>query len=265
MEKKFQIFINVILILTLSACASIHSGDYAKEVTETGVISSAKATKSNIVVSGSEITSMSSEFFTMVDITFENKNNKWVEITNIQLSYGDKVLDDNFKVPLGEQLTIWGEAADQNKAIGDYNTGLALSAIAAIGGGVAASSRSKTTQNVGLGVFAASATTLTYRQIVRELDGLELAKVTPRSHLLHQPFFIPPGLHTKKWITLNLENPLKVPFWEDLVISYKADGKEEKIVLKVRKKESMRGSKLQNGYFQMEQNKKKQDGSWTPY
>src|SRR5437868_5148085 len=129
------------LLFSLS-CASVHPGNYAQPEDSSNTKESEGAakkspTKSGLLISGIENTGLSSEFFTAVDLTFENTTSEWARIKSITLDFGDEVLNREIKFPVGSDLAEWGESAQQRKNIRDYNTELILGAIAGAGGALA--------------------------------------------------------------------------------------------------------------------------------
>lgn len=88
------------------------------------------------------------------------------------------------------------------------------------------------------------ASALTAQQIENSRLNLQFsesfAKLVPESHLLSGEFVIPPGLHSKKWITFFTPAPGEIPKLTTLHLSYTlADGQREHAVLKFRSKQTM--------------------------
>ena len=263
------------LLFLLTSCASIHSGNFAKFLNKDGKVSSGKKSSSGIIVSGQEVKSMSSKYFAQLDLTFENTTDKWIKIDHIDLSYNNSELNKLMKIPVGEKLISWAKAAQQNQEISNYNTNLALGAVTGMATGAMLLSKNRSMSIAAQGVFAVSSGSLTYRSIVKTLNQVELAKVVPASHLLNSPIHIPPGLHVKKWITVHLERPYQSPFLKEILISYRANTKKEKVLLKIRNK-SLLFSKFQGDFAKLEREeennrleakrkKERENSQWKPY
>jgi len=262
--KKYHL----LLLVILTSCASIHDGHYAKEIGENGKVKKGKVTKSGIIVSGSEVTEMASNYFTQLDFTFENTTNKWIKVDKINISYENKKLDKLIKVPIGEKLSLWGKAAQQNKAIADHNFSMVMAGVvgaAAVAGGF---SQNIKTQKASLGLIGASSGALAYNDIKNKLNSLQLSKIVPESHLLKVPLYIPPGLHTKKWITIYLQDPYNSPYMDRVKISYRINGeKKESILIKLRRENthSKFQYKYQNHWKKIHKYQKQEEGDYNPY
>ena len=252
----------LLLILFSVGCASVHRGEFAKQYER--VDQRARVSAGDIVLSGDEVTSMSSRYFTMLDFTFENISNEWVKVENINVSFLNDELDKNVTVPVGDKLRKWAEAANQVKEVVKYNKELAYSEVTArpesfelqkeLGEGKA----SRRIASITAGAF-------TYGELRRKLSDVEAANVVPRNHLLVRTIDIPPGLHVKKWMAIQLRQPMSVPYVGKVLISYLANGKKQEYVLDLRDMKSS-SSKFQGGYFRMlEKRQRTEDPNWTPY
>ena len=61
-------------------------------------------------------------------------------------------------------------------------------------------------KGVGAGLGIGAGFTLMADSVSAQLEALSAAKLFPRTHLLHLPFNIPPGLFNKKWMLLGLKS-----------------------------------------------------------
>jgi hypothetical protein len=258
----------ILLLLTLVGCASIHEGEYAKEIDKDGKVIKGKVTRSGIVVSGSEVTHMASKHFTQLDFTFENTTSKWIEVDNITISYMNKKLNKLVKVPLGQKLGIWAKAAQQNASISDHNFNTVMAGIAGVAAIGGSFSKSRSTRQLALGLVSASGGALAYSEIKNKLNTLQLSQIVPEAHLLNMPLYIPPGLHTKKWITIYLEDPYNAPYMDKVKVSYRINSKvKESILLELRSDNT--GSRFQQRYQdhwkRIKKKKRQKKGSFKPY
>lgn len=252
---RFSVLILALVLVT--GCASVHQGNFATSIDgdDTGPENKSKTTALGLMVSGAEDSSLSSKYFGHIQLTFENKSNHWVHIKKVTVQFEDESVNQKTVIPVGGDLTSWAEAAQNAKAIRDYNTSLLLSSVAAVGG--AAMSRGGTTGQVGALALIGSGTALTVKGVMDIKSDIELAKVVPSSHLLSPEFIIPPGLATKKWVTFFTSEPLSLPYLEEIKISYiTAEGKSEKLLLKFRDK-ARTGSQWQANHPVYKQNQPK--------
>lgn len=238
------------LLALMMACASVKgSGKYATPVNgvveQSSFSSDPKApyelpnekkltTKSGLLVSGSENTSLASDYFTLIDLTFENKSSDWLRVTKVGIDFGDATTNSEVRFPVGQDLMDWAQSAKEVKAIRDYNMQVALGVAAGAGTAVAAGGAGGS-QSAGVGVVAGSSMALAASNLSNILDSLQRARVIPEDHLLAGGFSVPPGLHKKKWLTLYAKSPLQVPFIEKVAITLTYDnGVSESVMLPLR-------------------------------
>lgn len=203
--------VSLLLALVLVGCASIHNGNYAKNEKGESI------KKGNLIVSGIENSSLSSQYFLPIDFTFENLTNEFVTITAVKVEFKETEANAQMSVPMGSELVAWSKAAQQNAAISDYNTALVLGSIA-VAGAVGAQSNS----SAGNAAAIAGATAfvgLSVQEINNNLSALEKAKILPETHIYSGDFVIPPGLHSKKWIAFYAKDPLKFPYLREVNVT----------------------------------------------
>lgn len=204
-------------IILLSACASIRSGKYAEPEAKG---QDKHASTSGVVISGAENASLSSTHFAEVDFTFENKSADWIRIKSVTLDFGDPALNEAVKLPVGNDLIAWAKAAEQNKAISDYNTAMVLGSVAAVGSVAAMTSRDQGVQSAGALAALGATGGLAVSSIRDERRKVELAKVVPPDHILSDGFVNPPGLHAKKWVAFYTRDPKALPRIKYVAIAY---------------------------------------------
>lgn len=229
----------LILVALLNGCASIHSGQYAQPIDSLGnaTVTKNHSTNLGLIVSGQENEKYSNRFFGNIDLTFENTSSKFIRIKSVKLEFNDPKITQSVKIPVGADLVAWSEATQQRNAIRDMNTAMALGAVAAIGGATASLASDSNLRATGATLGAAAAGGLTMKALNSSVSQVELARLVPKTHILADDFVVPPGLHTKKWVTLYLPNPEETPFVQEMYISYTTDdGKSEKVLLPLRDK-----------------------------
>ena len=220
------------LLFLCSACATVNNSHYA-EPEQKG--DSKHSSAAGLVISGAENTTLASDYFGVIDFTFENQTSDWIRIKNVTLDFGDKATNDAVKIPIGNELIAWARAAEQNKAIKDYNTALLLGSVMAIGLTAASVSNNQGLQATGaLAAFGATGG-LAVVSVRDEKQKAELAKLVPSTHLMSDDFVVAPGLHAKKWITLYTREPNKIPIIKTVTLIYTLEnGHIERAKLKFR-------------------------------
>lgn len=232
-----------ILLFFFSGCASIHSGNYATEEVRSettppnrqGVepTASPDEPEKDLIISGSEVVPLSSTYLGILDFTFENTTSQWMRIQKVSIDFGDPTVNDEVQVPVGSDIVVWYEAAQQKVDISNYNMQMILGAIAGAGGiaaGIGSANNKPGLAAFGAMNLVAAASVSAFAQIETTLRELETSKIVPRNHLFSQDFIIPPGLHTKKWILLYTQNPVDIPYLSSIFITLGFDNGEERKV-----------------------------------
>lgn len=121
----------ILVILFMNACATIHGGgNYAVpvkgNVTSDTFATEVKnvdktSTEKGLLVSGSENTSLSSQYFTLIDLTFENIGAEWLRVTKVAIDFGSDKANSEIRFPIGQDLMDWAQSAQQVQAIRNYN------------------------------------------------------------------------------------------------------------------------------------------------
>ena len=253
----FRLSLVILSAVFLSSCASVHEGNYAKEVNEDGKLVKSEKTKNGIVISGSENDDLASEYFTSLNFTFENTTSDWKHIKITKVDFLNGRLNKLLKIPVGEKLLEWSIASQQRKQISDHNSQMIVGAITAAAVGVAGLSKSGNTRIAAVSVAGAGAATLSYQQISNKLSSLEKAKVVPDRHLLRGSFYIPPGLFSKRWMTVYLKRPFKSPYLQKVRIDYLVNKKRESVVITLRGKDT--SSDFQNRYHSVRKRELEQE------
>lgn len=221
-------------------CASVHSGNMAKD--EKGMAS----TQGGLSVSGIENSNLSSKYFLALDFTIENSTADWIVVEDASLSFVNSDLTSKMMVPVGKDLTVWAEAAQQNAAISSYNTAMVLGVIAGAGAIGSRASDANMSKASSLALVGAGAG-LTVNSINQNLNELERARIVPESHLYSGSFVVPPGLHAKKWVTLYNKEPLGIPYLKEVELNIKVkSGQNYKFKIPFRRK--LNTSSFQTGH-----------------
>lgn len=235
----------LVIPLSLSACATVHgSGRYGLPVDD--AVSSKtfeqkvntrrpQPSRSQIVVSASEDRELATQYFGVIDLTFENKSSTWKRVASVDIDFGSDDLNDNVEIPLGSDLLDWANGATRVAAMRRYNLEMAGLVVSGVAYGVAASTTSPEVRRAAAAVALSGATVLTARTIDTQLDELHRAGLVPQEHLLSETFTIPPGLFTKRWITLRTKRNRDMPYVRSMVITLNYEtGPSEAFLLRFR-------------------------------
>ena len=218
-------------------CASVGSEYAASPVDAQGRVTSARSTDSGLVISGVELRHYASNYFGLVENTFENATPEWVHMSQLSLDFGDAARNEAVLVPSGADLESWYLSTLQRNDIRATNHGTALDALFAVGQVVAlagAITGKREIAAVGGAVAAGSATAALVDRQNRRVQSAEGVPLVPQSHLLAIPFAVPPGLFSKKWILLQTRS-LTSPCISSLFIDYDVqEGGHERVLVKFR-------------------------------
>jgi hypothetical protein len=218
-------------------CAGVGSKYAASPVDTQGRVTSARATDSGLVISAVELSHYASNYFGLVEITFENATAQWVHLSRLSLDFGDAARNEAVLVPSGADLETWYLSTLQRNDIRATNHGTALGALFAVGQVVAlagAISGKGELAAVGGAVAAGAATAALVDGQNSHVQSAEGVHLVPQSHLLAIPFAVPPGLFTKKWILLQTRT-ITSPCISSLLIDYDVqEGGHERVLVKFR-------------------------------
>lgn len=212
----------VLSSLCLTGCSDIASKYAASPVDARGRVTSAPATGSGLAISGVELRGYASDYFGLVEITFENATAQWAHVSPLSLDFGDSARNAAVLVPSGADLEAWYLSTLQRNDIRDTDQGAALGALFAVGQAVALAGALSGKREIAAagGVVAVGTATAALIDVqdgrVQSAGGVH---VLPQSHLLSIPFAVPPGLFTKKWILLQTRS-LTSPCISSLLIDY---------------------------------------------
>lgn len=192
-------------------------------------------TSNSINISGKLRRSYCTEYFGLVDFTFENATNNWVRLSELKVHFGNDDVGKNVNVPYGEELYTSFESIAMKAEIDRFNRELLLGSMGFIGA-IASQSRDRKLSRSGAMLGASALGVLSASRIIEMKHDIEQAGLFPKDHIYSGEVLIPPGLFTKRWILLNTKNDGNVPFISELYIEYVTDkGDRENLKLKLRK------------------------------
>ena len=200
---KSSVFVLVVAAATpLWGCATVNSGDYGVALDDTGHARSAAPSSEKLKISAGERGSLSSAYFGVVEVTFENNTPAWIQIDHIDLDFGTPDKNKSVFIPWGDDIDIWEQATLQRNAIRRANTQTALGLVAIAGTVASAAGGHHAAGAIG-GTVAVGALAGLYAQ--ERTDAAEAAGAAerfPPTHLLALPVRVPPGLFAKRWMLL---------------------------------------------------------------
>ena len=187
----------------LWGCATVNSGDYGVALDDTGHPRSPAPGNERLKISAGEHGALSSTYFGVVEVTFENNTPAWIQIDHIDLDFGSPDKNKSVFVPWGDDIDNWEQATLQRNAIRatDIETGLELLALA----GSVASTAGRHHHSVGMlgGTVALGALAGLYAQDSEAaVEATRAPSRFPATHLLNLPLRVPPGLFAKRWLLL---------------------------------------------------------------
>jgi hypothetical protein len=227
------------LLATLAGgCASVKSGEYAKPIQTNGQMATAPMTPAGLLISGTEVESLSSPYFGLVEITFENPTGEWIHIDAAKVTFA--VPPEEAVISTAPEIAAWERAIRQRSTIRrvNINTPLALLAIAGAAGSVLSPNRSIALAAGGVSVSAGAA--LVGKEVAEVSRDAEGVARLPETHLMGGPFAVPPGLFVKKWLLVYTRRDVARRCVDRMTLSYQpAPARWEHVVLsfKVRSSE----------------------------
>jgi len=185
-------------------CATISSGPYGIPVdAKNQALPSAAAEP--LRVSAGESWSVSSPYFGLVEVTFENDSPAWVQIDRVDLDFGTPDKNRSVLVPWGDEIDVWERAIAVRNAVRATNTQTALEVLAIVGAFGRASGRghgASALAGVGGALEIGALGSLYAINRDQAAEAASDAANFSGAHLLNVPIRVPPGLFTKRWILL---------------------------------------------------------------
>src|SRR5688572_22677081 len=119
--------------VALSGCASIQNDAIAIPVNDQGKLLPGRAAPSGLVISGGELVDYSSDYFGLLELTFENKSSHWLRVRRMHLDFGSPAKNKAVSLPWGGDIDSWYSATVRRNDIRDTNRVTALAALLALG------------------------------------------------------------------------------------------------------------------------------------
>ena len=217
--------------IPLSGCATVNSGDYGVALDNTGHPRTPAPENERLKISAGERGALSSAYFGVVEVTFENNTSAWIQIDHIDLDFGSADKNKSVFIPWGQDIDTWEEATLQRNAIRAVNRETALGVIA-IAGTVASAAGSHHAAGAIGGTVALGALAGIYAQ--DRSDAIEATREPsrfPPTHLLTLPLRVPPGLFAKRWLLLYTAARPLGGCVDSVILSYETAGHEHARVL----------------------------------
>jgi len=182
---------------------------------------------------------LSSEYFGYVEVRLANSSDKWHKLSNVRVYFPDASQNQNIRITLGRELTLWYQAQSKLIAVNEQKDKSAMAIIAGIGAGLSIFSGNNTLRTVGDAATFGSFAAYGVNEMGKRMDSLQMAKMIPENHLLTDTTVVPPGLFADRWILLNSRNHDTIEYTTDMAIEYVLEsGKMERQNFKLREKYS---------------------------
>ncbi len=212
----------IILIPVIFSCASISNQYSAKLYNSKGKLTDKERSTLGLEISAEEDNKMSSLYFGLIYMTFENRSDKWIRIRNVTLDFGSAA-NDSVRIVSGKDIVAWKDAISKTITIEEYNRSLVLGTIAILGTSAAIAGSKGELKAAGAVAGIGALTALTVEDYNKYISKIENVKIFPENHLMAEDFSIPPGLFTKKWILLNSTNHKKTGKLTSFKMTYNTD------------------------------------------
>jgi len=213
----------LIILIISSGCASYQSGNYADIVSGTH--------PSSTPITGNLDSALTTEHFALINFSFGNMTKEWLRVKKVRLDFRDENLNKKVNVVVGQDLVTWAEAINYKRAIDQWNKQIILGTIALAGNIVANIDKNSPLGHVGATTDAFASGMLAGNIIVDTINDLERAKLFPQTHL-YQPFSVPAGLYTNRWILLQIKKE-DIPSHVYFDVEY-LDGKKAKYSIRIK-------------------------------
>jgi hypothetical protein len=245
----------------------VRTGAYAHTVDTAGKVTSSEVTRSGLRISGEEVDQLSSTYFGLIEITFENTSSRWLRVVRVSARFADAQSNRQIQVPIADDLQSWLRATLEHYEISTGGRGgfpevadawstlqyalaggacatpsadmsVAPPASAALSGEAAAAASAPP---AALGESAPSIPppppliplTLERANTLTGSDPLVCA--LPDTHLLHVPFSLPPGLFSRRFLVLDTSQAPQLACLRELLLEVQLeDGSKERVWLRFR-------------------------------
>lgn len=183
----------LVTLMSLVSCASTHPGNMGEELHN--------QKKEDFIVSAEVVSEFSDPTLSFINITMENKSDKWMRIKSADFSCGEEC-NKKVNIIVGEDLVVWAKSKKEQIAINNYNSDLLRGALAASGLILAAVAEDESLKTAGVVVAAGAAGGSVVSSLSRDKKKLENPNWVPEEHV-YMPTSVPTSLFTRKWILVN--------------------------------------------------------------
>jgi hypothetical protein len=254
-------------VLVCAGCVEVRTGAYAHAVDPAGKVTSSEVTRSGLRISGEAVDPLSSAYFGLIEITFENTSSRWLRVVSVSARFAGAQSNRLIQVPIAEDLQSWVRASLEHYEIstagrGDYpevadawstlQYAVAGSVCATPGGDLsvvppasaAASGEPSAAANAPAAASRESVSSippppplipLTLERANALAGSDALVSALPDTHLLHVPFSLPPGLFSRRFIVLDTSQAPQLPCLRELSLEVQLeDGSKERVWLRFR-------------------------------
>ncbi len=185
-----------------------------------------------LIVSGTTLDENNSESFSMISLTFENKNEEWMRFDRIEVLI-DEDAAKYVSVVKGKDLLDWASAMESRERLKRQRDEVAQLSLAALGAAtavVAAHNNDANAAYAGLGVMAgtqgwAISDALRYRK-----DWAQNPSAVPSEHVT-TPFAVPGKMFLRRWLLLNKPSSKSVSVLP--LALHTVDGRRQVVMVKL--------------------------------
>jgi hypothetical protein len=191
---------------------------------------------------------LSSPYFGVVEVTFENNSPAWIQIDHVDLDFGTPDKNRSVFIPWGDDIDSWEQATTRRNEVRRANYE-AILGLVAIGGQVARAAAGRRGRVLGGTVTLGALAGLYAEERQAADDATREPSRFPSTHLLTMPLRIPPGLFSKRWLLLYTAAEPLGGCIDSLILGYEtADHNHGRVLLKFRGEHSAdwRGSEWQS-------------------
>lgn len=192
-------FVYLILLSLLFSCASYQPGKYAD------IVSGDHPADTPITAEVDK--QLTTENYTFINFSFGNLGDDWRRVKSVRIDFNNKDLNKKASLIVGDDLQTWSSAIQHKLAIDRYNRDVFWGSIALVGATAAiASGRSGNSSGMAAGslAYTTSLGIMGANSFIDQISDLERASLFPATHL-YQPFSIPAGLYSNRWVLLQIK------------------------------------------------------------
>jgi hypothetical protein len=235
----------VVGISLLAGCASVPNREPAVPIDARGNPAPATTMGSGLRVSGEELRDLSSAYFGVLEVTFENPTAEWVRVDRVTLDFGSPAKNSAIVIPAGKDLEAFVASTEQRNAVRRINRQTAF-ALTALGGALVAGLSPTPGPSIAGGTVAVtSLSALAIDSHAESVDTAEHVARLPASHLLAGALTVPPGLFVKRWLVLQSKQASMTECIGSVTLAYElGNASRERVLLTFKRQD--RESEWQN-------------------